>query len=133
MKVQILKRVAVLAILILAIQSVYAQNGSISGLVTDFTTKETIIGGNVSLEGTLHRAVTDIDGKFSISGVKGGSYNLIITYIGYRPQTIPVVISSSREASVKVELKSEATQMQSVTVTGRANMQNATALMAERK
>jgi len=133
MKVKILKRIAALAIFILATHSVYAQNGSVKGIVTDASTKETIIGGNVSLEGTLQRAVTDIEGKFSLSGIKVGSCNLIITYVGYQPQTIAIVISNGKETNITAELKSEITQMQSVTVTARANMQNAIALMADRK
>src|SRR5690606_9846911 len=133
MKVKILKRIAALAIFILATHSVYAQNGSVKGLLTDATTKETIIGGNVSLEGTSYRAVTDIDGKFLLLNVKAGSYNLILTYIGYQPQTLPVVVANGKETAVTVSLKSESTQMESVTITARANLQNATALLAERK
>ena len=133
MKVKILIKIAALAIFLLATQSVYAQNGSVKGILTDASTKETIIGGNVSLEGTSYRAVTDLDGKFLLSNVKAGNYNLIITYIGYQPQTLPIVVSNGKESMVTASLKSESTQMESVTITARANLQNATALMAERK
>src|SRR5690606_1205325 len=97
------------------------------GILTDASTKETIIGGNVSLEGTSYRAVTDLDGKFLLSNVKAGNYNLIITYIGYQPQTLPIVVSNGKESMVTASLKSESTQMESVTITARANLQNATA------
>jgi len=133
MKVNFFKRIASLAIFILATHSVYAQNGTVEGLLTDAATKETIIGGNVSLEGTSYRAVTDIDGKFSMSNVKGGSYNLIITYIGYQPQTVAVNVSNGKATVINIALKSESTQMESVTITARANMQNAAALLSERK
>jgi len=133
MKVNFLKRIAILAIFILATHSVYAQNGTVEGLLTDVETKETIIGGNVSLEGTSYRAVTDIDGKFSMSNVKTGSYNLIITYIGYQPQTVLINVSSGKATVTNIALKSESTQMESVTITARANMQNAAALLSERK
>ncbi len=133
MNVQIFNRIAALAIFLLATHSVYAQKGSVNGIVTDATTKETIIGGNISLQGTLSRAATDLDGKFQLADVTPGSYNLIVTYIGYQPQTLPVVIENGKTLEVTVALRSESTQMESVTITARANMQNATALIAERK
>src|SRR5690554_2160863 len=125
MKTKVFKRIASLAILILATHSVFAQNASLTGIVTDAETKETIIGGNISLEGTTYRAVTDLDGKFTLPSVKAGKYNLIISYMGYQPQTLPVTIQANQTSSLSIELRSESTQMESVTVTARANLANA--------
>ena len=133
MKTKVFKRIASLAILILATHSVFAQNASLTGIVTDAETKETSIEGNISLEGTTYRAVTDLDGKFTLPSVKAGKYNLIISYMGYQPQTLPVTIQANQTSSLSIELRSESTQMESVTVTARANLANASALMAERK
>src|SRR5690606_26812947 len=133
MKTKVFKRIALLATLIFATHSVFAQSASLTGIVTDAETKETIIGGNISLEGTTYRAVTDLDGKFTLPSVKAGKYNLIVSYMGYQPQTLPVTIQANQASSLSIELRSESTQMESVTVTARANLANASALMAERK
>jgi len=61
--------------------SAVAQNGTISGIVTDAITGETVIGANVVLQGTTVGSTTDIDGKFSIDNIKPGTYNLSVTFV----------------------------------------------------
>ncbi len=67
-----------------------AQNatGTITGVVRDGTTGETMPGVNVVIEGTLRGASTDSEGVFTISSVAPGKYNLSLTFISYRPLTV---------------------------------------------
>jgi TonB-linked SusC/RagA family outer membrane protein len=64
------------------------QEKTITGVVTDKNTGETIIGANVVIKGTTNGVITDFDGKFSIHA----SENAIIqfSYIGYQTQEIAV-------------------------------------------
>lgn len=65
--------------------SVFAQQtGSIAGNVTDAATGEELPGVNVILKGTYHGAATDIYGKFKISNISVGSYNVDVSLIGYK-------------------------------------------------
>src|SRR5690606_37336233 len=133
MNVQIFNRIAALAIFLPATHSVYAQKGSVNGIVTDATTKETIIGGKISLQGTLSRAATELNGNCRLAEGTPGPYSLLVTDIGYQPETLPLVIEDGETLAVAVALRSESTQMESVTIAARANMQNARALIAGRK
>lgn len=67
-----------------------AQYGQIRGAVTDAATGETLPGVNVRFEvdGSTQGAITDINGNYTIIGVRPGTYSLIFSYIGY--QTIIV-------------------------------------------
>ena len=57
------------------------QTFTVSGVVTD-TNGEPIIGANVIEKGTTNGAVTDFDGKFSLS-LQNKQSILVVTYIGY--------------------------------------------------
>ena len=48
----------------------------LKGSVTDRNSKETLIGAVVSVEGTNVKAVTDVDGRFELRGLKDGTYTL---------------------------------------------------------
>lgn len=73
--------------------SVFAQNGSIRGVITDKTTNEKIPFANVvavlnSKTGLPKGTVSDKDGKFSIDNLPFGPYNVVISFIGYQPDTV---------------------------------------------
>lgn len=66
-----------------------AQTGTINvrGTVTDVA-GEPIIGANILIQGTSSGTVTDYDGNFTLQAPANGV--LEVSYIGYRPQAIPV-------------------------------------------
>ena len=97
----------------------FAQNGTISGTVTDEITKETIVGANVYIQGTQVGGATDIDGKFAITNVKPGTYNLVVSFITYKMHVIPdVVVESGKISDLQVALHEDATELKEVVVTG---------------
>lgn len=61
-----------------------AQPGSIAGTVTDSQTGGPLPGVNILVQGTYSGAVSDLDGSFSIPGLKPGDYTLEVTMIGYK-------------------------------------------------
>lgn len=60
-------------------------NGSVTGVVTD--EMGPVIGASVVVKGTTNGTVTDMDGKFTISGVSKGAV-LQISYVGYQTQEV---------------------------------------------
>ncbi len=75
--------------------------GKISGVVKDKDTKQPLPGVNVVLEGTTLGAATDANGRYFILQVPPGSYNLIVTMMGYQ---------STKATSVKVSVDLTTTQ-----------------------
>ncbi len=61
--------------------SVFAQ-GTISGVVVDADNQEPLAGARVVLKGTARGALSDLDGRFTISA-QPGEYEILISYIGY--------------------------------------------------
>src|SRR5262245_53364448 len=62
--------------------TIYAQQSTLSGKVTDKADNSELIGVTIIVKGTKYGAVTDESGKYQI-GLPPGTYNLEGSYIGY--------------------------------------------------
>lgn len=92
--------------------------GNIIGVVKDKNTQETLVGVAAALEGTTLSAATDLDGKFKITGIAPGSYNLKLSFIGYQSQTIfNIVVTTGNDNILAVELEPATENLKEVTVT----------------
>ncbi|MBQ8673436.1 MAG: TonB-dependent receptor [Bacteroides sp.] len=91
----------------------YAQNRTVSGTVTD-AKSEPLIGVNVTVKGnTSYGAITDIDGKYTIT-VPDGKSVLVFSYIGYITQEV----AASGRGPINVTLKEDAQALDEVVVVG---------------
>jgi outer membrane receptor for ferrienterochelin and colicin len=63
---------------------IYSQSaGKLTGKITDASTGEPVAFANVVLEGTNYGSASDMDGDYLIVNVPSGTYNIIVSYIGY--------------------------------------------------
>lgn len=91
--------------------------GGIKGKVIDSKSKEALEYVNVSIKkkdtGSLVKGtITDQTGSFSIGNLADGTYEMIISYIGYKPFQKEVIITSSRKnVNLKVIPLSEDSQL----------------------
>ena len=90
--------------------TVYAQNVTITGTVTDVN-QEPLIGVNVVVKGSTTGAITDFDGNFSLSGEKGST--LVFSYIGMLTQEVIY-----KGSPVRVVLKDDSKALEEVVVIG---------------
>ena len=66
--------------------STFAQanyNGRICGKIIDQAIKQSLMGANIMLPGTVRGTTTDVDGNFFISDIEEGIYKIEVRYIGY--------------------------------------------------
>ena len=73
---------------------------NITGIVKDLDTQEPLLEAAIKLvtakDSTfIAGTTTDIDGKFTLSGVKAGKYILTVSYIGYADLEKPVTVGAS--------------------------------------
>ena len=95
----------------------FAQNGSISGTVTD-ADGNPLAGANVAVEGTPMGGATVGSGAYLINGVSAGTYSVTASYIGYKSGTKSVTISDGATATVDFALSVDALESSIVLVTG---------------
>lgn len=90
-------------------------NGTISDAVTGFP----LIGANVILASSdpIIGTTTDVNGNFVLSNVPIGRRTILISYLGYKPQTIPnVLVNSGKETSMQIRLEEDVTTVDEVVV-----------------
>src|SRR5512133_1655039 len=104
-------------LLIFSILQVSAQPLTVKGRVTDASNGEALIGVNVLIKGTQQGAITDAEGKYSIS-VPNNDAILQISYIGYATQEISV----AGQSTVDVKLEPQVSQLQEIVVIGYGTM-----------
>lgn len=110
-KLCLCRSLLLMAGLLFAVAS-FAQDLTVKGKVTD-TTGETVIGANVTVKGTTNGIITDIDGNYTLSGVKPSSV-LVFSFIGYKTQEIPC----SGRKEINVVLSEDAQALDEVVVVG---------------
>lgn len=108
-----MKRGFTLLFLFLFITSVYGQEFTVSGTITDDETGEALIGATILERGTNNGTVTDIDGNYQLS-VSNDNPVLQISYIGY--ETLEEAVNSRTTIDVSLELSLEA--LEEVVVVG---------------
>lgn len=108
------KHIGLLLVILSSFMStaIFAQGGqiAITGTVKD-AAGLSIIGANVSVEGTTIGTITDIDGNFKLEVPSNGK--LKVSYIGYQTQ----VINIDKRPSFSIILKEDSEMLSEVVVT----------------
>lgn len=107
--------------IMLSVTQVLAQGRTITGVVTDADDGEPLIGVSVLVKGTTNGAVTDIDGKYTISDV-GSATTLVVSYVGYTTQEVAIGSGSV----INVKLKSGIELVETVVTAFGANKEKRT-------
>jgi TonB-linked SusC/RagA family outer membrane protein len=96
--------------------------GTIAGVVTDAASQAPIPSAQVQIVGTTRGVVTGDDGRFRITGVRPGTYNVRVLRLGYSAASQTVNVSSGGTADVSFSLSQAAVSLEQVvtTATGEA-------------
>ena len=116
---QLIPRLGITILMLVGMSTfLFAQQGSISGRVTDADTGDPLVGANVLVVGTNLGAATDINGEYSISAVPAGAQRLNANYIGYASKSSNVDIAADGSATTDFGLTVAALNLNEVIVTG---------------
>ncbi|MBU1096108.1 MAG: TonB-dependent receptor [Bacteroidetes bacterium] len=77
--------------------------GKLTGKVTDSSTGDALPFVNITIEGTVMGAATDLDGNYVILNLSPGRYSVKVQYIGYQTKTIENV-SISIDLTTKLDV-----------------------------
>ena len=94
-----------------SVHAVQQQKQTVTGIIKD-ATGEAIIGASVLEKGTSNGTITDLDGKFTLSVTPNAT--LVISYIGYQTQELPVVAGKVMD----IQMKEDAEMLDEVVVVG---------------
>ena len=106
-----LKSVFLLVCLVLSGTTVFAQEKTVTGVVTD-SFNEPLIGASIVVQGTTNGVITDLDGKYSIKVTPGAT--LQFSYVGMEKQSIKV----GNQSIINVQLKDDSQMLAETVVIG---------------
>ncbi|WP_370362924.1 TonB-dependent receptor [Mucilaginibacter flavidus] len=68
---------------------------SVSGKITNQKTGEALPGATIALVNSNQKIIADADGKYHIDNLKGGSYALTVSFIGYQSSTKKIELTKN--------------------------------------
>jgi outer membrane receptor for ferrienterochelin and colicin len=129
MRQNLLKSILAFTFLLFSAGIVFSQGvttSNINGRVVD-ETGEGLPGANIvathTPSGTRYGAVSNLEGRFSIPGMRiGGPYMIVSSFIGYEPQTVEgLVLSLGVTSTVNFTMSDSDSELEEILVSGERN------------
>ena len=101
-----------------------AQTQTIRGSVIDSEAKYPLIGVTVVLQNSdpILGTSTNLDGEFTLENVPVGRQTLLVTYIGYKSQTLPnVLVTAGKQVVLEIPLIESVEQLNEVVISANSN------------
>jgi len=106
----------ILLLLSALVCTVFAQTGSISGIILDQDSGEELTGVNVFLENTVMGASSALNGTFEIASVPAGDYELTAILLGYKTVRQNVSVTADENLELRLEMISSPIDMNEVLI-----------------
>lgn len=87
----------------------FSQTGSITGTVLDKTYNDVMFGATVQIDGTAVGTTTDFDGKYTLRGIRPGTYKLRFSMLSYKTVIIESVkVEAGKPTRVDIGMEVDA-------------------------
>ena len=103
------------ATFLIASGSLYSQTHTVAGTVRDVATGEPLVAATIRVAGSAKGTISNVDGSYRLT-LPGGEYILVFSYVGYRTDSLQVVLDRNIRCDVKLE--PSPVQLAEVVVTG---------------
>ncbi len=100
-----------------------AQNAAIKGFIYDKESGEPLIGTNIFTTDGSYSTTTNIDGYYSLTKMKSGTYTVVYSMVGYEEIREEFTVESPKVISNNVRLKEDAINLKGADVIGELNDQ----------
>ena len=95
----------------------WAQQGTVTGTVTEAETGSPLPGATVQIVEEGSGAASDSDGQYRISGVPAGEQTIRVSFVGYQQQERTVNVPSGGTVRVNFQLRTSEAELDEVVVT----------------
>lgn len=114
---------ALLVVGVLAVPLAAQNTGTITGTITDATSRQPLASTRVSVAGTALQALTDSRGIYRLSNVPAGQVRMQVRRIAYRADEKIFTLNAGEESTQNFALMASAMTLEEVVVTGTAGDQ----------
>ena len=108
---------------ILQFNLLYANDFTISGAVSDSISGDYLVGANVHIENTAIGTSTDEKGRFSLTNINKGIYDITVSYIGYKKVSKKINLVNERFITMDFKLSQNTLMGNAVVVSAQAKGQ----------
>jgi hypothetical protein len=98
----------------------FAQNGIITGVITNAETKTPLPRASVFLSNSSVGSATSENGKYVLNGIRPGQYTLTVTILGYEDYSKSVLVGRE-PLKIDIQLKSKPLMLKEVTIISAAD------------
>ena len=122
-----MKKLSILFFVLLS-HSIFAQNGTIKGIVIDKQSETPLIGATIELLGQSSGVgvITDENGRFILENTPVGRQVIRVSYIGYESLTLPnIEVTAGKDVSLTISLLESFNQLDEVVLTSDTNKDRA--------
>ena len=100
--------------------AVAQSTGTVAGTVVDAADEAPLPGMNVALVGTMYGTATNAEGRFELTSVPAGDYELRVSGVGFQRSQIPIVVQAEQTTRLRIALQEEAVSLEELEVVARA-------------
>lgn len=100
-------------LLIFIFAGFFAMAHTIEGRIISAETGEPVTGAVIRVDGTNYRAISGLDGSFSIKGITKADYTLVVTMVGFTTETRKI---KADDQHVDINLRSSQVMLKNVEV-----------------
>lgn len=113
------------AVLLCAPHALLAQGagGMVTGRVIQAPAGQALPGVSVVVDGTNRGAVTDADGRYTITGVTPGAHRISASLLGYATETREITLTAGQTATADFGLSAKALQLEGIVAVGYGSME----------
>jgi len=97
---------------------VQAQQGQVTGIVTDAESAEPIQAAQVFIEGTSFGTLTDSIGRFILTNVPTGAQVLVIQHTGHTTERLDITVSAGQPVVLEIALSIDVMALDELVVVG---------------
>ena len=96
----------------------FGQQGTVTGVISDMETGETLPGANVVIRGTTIGTVTDIDGAYQLRVPANEELTLVASFIGYDPTIEVLTVEEEETVTLNFELAPDVEMLEEFVIIG---------------
>ncbi|MFB6278475.1 MAG: SusC/RagA family TonB-linked outer membrane protein [Salinibacter sp.] len=96
----------------------WAQQGTVTGTVTEAETGNPLPGATVQIVGEGTGAATDANGQYNISGVPSGQQTVQVSFVGYQSEERTLNVPAGGTVRANFQLQATEAELEEVVVTG---------------
>ncbi|MBE9468805.1 MAG: TonB-dependent receptor [Bacteroidetes bacterium] len=113
-----------LLVLLTLLMPFFSISQEITGKITDASTSKALAGANVVIVETNTGTITNTDGIYKFEKLKKGTYNLSVSFIGYKKINKKLSITEDKTYTLNFSVNSSSIETKEVVITATKTQQN---------